>query len=81
MTSQDGRLNSVNGMTTESGAITPVMDRLNKWIFFVSYVLTYLAAPVIYVDVIQSALCDKLGASTTLANLPAPLICLGVSLH
>jgi hypothetical protein len=71
MTSQDGRLNSVNGMTTESGAITPVMDRLNKWIFFVSYVLTYLAAPVLYVDVVQAALCHKLGASTTLANLPA----------
>jgi MFS family permease len=71
MTSEDDRHGSVSGETAGRGAVTPEMDQLNGWIFFVSYVLVYLAAPVIYIDVVQAALCDKLGASTTLANLPA----------
>jgi MFS family permease len=70
MTSEQGRHSSLSG-TSGGGVITPEMDRLNGWIFFISFVLAYLAAPVLYVDVVQAALCHKLGASTTLANLPA----------
>jgi MFS family permease len=47
------------------------MDRLNGLIFFSSYVFVYLAAPVLYVGVVQAALCDKLGASATVSNLPS----------
>src|SRR5436309_7100151 len=47
------------------------MDRHNSRIFLFSYLLTYLAAPVLYVGVVQAALCDKLGANATTANLPA----------
>lgn len=45
-------------------------DRRNGRIFYVSYLLIYFAAPVTYVGVVQAALCDKLGASATVANLP-----------
>ena len=51
--------------------VTPEMDRRNAAIFFVSYLLIYFAAPVVYIDVVQAALCDKLGANATIANLPA----------
>jgi len=60
------------------------MDRWNGLVYLLSYVLMYLTAPVVYVGVVQAALCDKLGASATVANLPsatylvggaAPLIC------
>ncbi|MBM3803770.1 MAG: MFS transporter [Acidimicrobiia bacterium] len=51
--------------------VTPEMDRRNAIIFFVSYLLIYFAAPVVYVDVVQAALCDRLGASATIANLPS----------
>jgi MFS family permease len=37
----------------------------------ISYLLIYFAAPVTYVGVVQAALCDKLGAGATVANLPA----------
>jgi MFS family permease len=57
--------------------ITPGMDRENGSIFLMIYLLTYLAAPVIYVGVIQAALCDKLGASATVANLPGAVYFLG----
>ena len=53
------------------------MDTRNAWIMGLSYFLTYLAAPVIYVDVVQAALCDKLGASATIANLPASAYLVG----
>ena len=56
--------------STES-AVTPEMDRRNGRIFFVSWVLIYLAAPVMYIDVVQAALCNKLGARPALASLPA----------
>jgi len=51
--------------------ITPEMDRRNGRIFAAAYTLKYLIAPVGYVGVVQAALCDKLGASPTIANLPA----------
>ena len=49
---------------------TAGMDRYNGRLFLLSYLLIYLAAPVMYVGVVQAALCDKLGASATVANLP-----------
>lgn len=57
--------------------ITPEMDRRNGLIYFVSNLLFFLSAPVCYVDVVQAALCDKLGASATVANLPASAYLLG----
>src|SRR5579864_493321 len=59
------------GPSSPAAVVTPEMDRLNGSIFFISYVLIYLAAPVFYVDVVQAGLCDKLGASHTVASLPA----------
>jgi hypothetical protein len=47
------------------------MDRRNALIAGISYFLIYLAAPVVYLGVVQAGLCDKLGASATVANLPA----------
>ncbi len=49
---------------------TPAMDRRNGLIFLLTFLLLYLAAPVVYIGVVQAALCDKLGASATVANLP-----------
>jgi MFS family permease len=51
--------------------VTPEMERRNLWIFSASYALVYFAAPVSYVGVVQAALCNRLGASAALANLPA----------
>jgi len=56
---------------THLSQVTPEMDRRNAAIFFVSYLLIYFAAPVVYIDVVQATLCDKLGANATIANLPA----------
>ena len=53
------------------------LDRRNGNLFFYSYLLIFLAAPVLYVGVVQAALCDKLGASATVANLPASAYFLG----
>lgn len=52
-------------------------ERRNAWVFTVCYVFIYLAAPVLYVGVIQAALLDKLGTSKTLASLPASTYMLG----
>ncbi len=41
---------------------TPSMDRHNGRLYILSNILVYLAAPVIYVGVVQAALCDKLSA-------------------
>jgi hypothetical protein len=46
------------------------MDRRNGRIYLLSYLLIYLAAPVIYIGVVQAALLDKLGAGATVSNLP-----------
>src|ERR1051325_6966824 len=53
------------------------MDRRNGLIFFLSYVMIYLSAPAVYVGVVQAALCNHLGASATVANLPASAYLLG----
>ena len=47
------------------------MDRHNGVLFLTAYLLIYFGAPVSYIGVVQAALCDKLGASATVANLPA----------
>ena len=47
------------------------------WIFTICYAFIYFAAPVLYVGVIQAALCDKLGASKMVASLPASTYMLG----
>ena len=51
--------------------ITPEMDRHNRFILLFSYLLIFLAAPVLYVGVVQAALCDKLGAGAMVSNLPS----------
>ena len=61
----------------ELGDLTPAMERRNGVLFFCSYVLIYLAAPVTYIGIVQAALCDKLGASYTVASLPASFHLLG----
>lgn len=45
--------------------------------FTICYLFIFLAAPVFYVGIVQAALFDKLGASKTLANLPASTYLLG----
>ena len=57
--------------------IAPELDRRNGSVFLVNYLLIFLAAPVIYVGVTQAALCNKLGASATVASLPASAYLLG----
>jgi MFS family permease len=56
---------------TEPPLLPPRLDRFNGNLFFASYILIYLAAPVTYVGVVQAALFSKLGAGAALANLPA----------
>lgn len=59
------------------GVITPAMDRRNRAVFFWSNLLIYFAAPVTYVGVVQAGLCDQLGASATVANLPNSAFLMG----
>jgi len=47
------------------------MERRNGLIFSGATLLIFLAAPIIYVGIVQAALCQHLGASTQIANLPA----------
>lgn len=51
--------------------LTRQMERRNGLIFSGTTLLIFLAAPVIYVGIVQAALCQHLGASTEIANLPA----------
>src|SRR5262245_4082378 len=47
------------------------MQRRNSLVFIVNTSLMYFVAPVLYVGILQAAICNSLGASDTLANLPA----------
>jgi MFS family permease len=58
-------------------AITPRMDRHNGWLYLLSYVLIFLSGPVDYVGAVQASLCDKLGSSHAMANLPGAIMTLG----
>jgi MFS family permease len=51
--------------------VSSSMDRRNGAIFLICWALIYLAAPVMYVDVVQAALCHRLGAGPAVSNLPA----------
>ena len=57
--------------------VTPEMDRHNGRIFLLASLLIFVSAPAVYVGVVQAALCHTLGASDTLANLPAAAFLLG----
>src|SRR3954469_22479517 len=48
-------------------------QRRNLILFAVNTGLFYLAAPVLLVGLLQAALCERLGASKTVANLPGSL--------
>jgi len=53
------------------------VDRRNGLLFLVANLLRYFAAPVFYVGITQAAFCNKLGASATVANLPATAFAMG----
>lgn len=59
------------GVEQSAAVVTPSIDRINALIYPACYALIYFSAPVIYVGVVHAALCDQLGASATVANLPA----------
>lgn len=63
----------LTALTAPLTTITPEMNRRNGAIFFWSTVSYYLASTVLYVGVVQAALCDRLGASAVVANLPAAI--------
>lgn len=64
-----------NGMVNDSSTcpLTWPQQRRNLILFAVCTGMQYLAAPVLYVGITQSALCDKLGADARVSNLPATL--------
>jgi MFS family permease len=62
---------------TDEAGITPNMNRRNGIIFVGAFICVFLAAPIIYVGAVQAALCQRLGASTSVANLPAAANLLG----
>ena len=63
-------------MTTDT-LLTPRMERRNQFVFIGANLLILLAAPIIYVGVVQAALCQRLGASASVANLPSAAYLLG----
>ena len=63
--------------TPKPETVTRDLDRHNSWVFAISHLLIYFASPVVYVGIVQAALCDKLGAGATVANLPNSAYFLG----
>ena len=61
----------------DAALATPAMDRYNGRILILKSFLIYFAAPVVYIGIVQAALCDRLGAGATVANLPASAYLLG----
>src|SRR5438874_1656505 len=53
--------------------MTPRQERVNVLAYIAQNTIVYLAAPVLYVDVVHAGLCDKLGASKFVANLPTAM--------
>jgi hypothetical protein len=51
--------------------LTPRQQTRNILLYSTNVGLIYLAAPVVYVGLTQAALCEKLGATRTIANLPS----------
>lgn len=64
-------------MNASAAALSPEDDRWNGWVFVICYAFVYLAAPVLYIGVVQAALFDKLGTNATIANLPSSTYSLG----
>lgn len=58
-------------------SVTPQMDRYNGRLYLLCYMLIFLSGPVDYVGVVQASLCDKLGTSYIVANLPTATYALG----
>lgn len=58
-------------------AINSRMDRRNGAIYVSIFLLSFLSAPVFRGDVVQAGLCNKLGASATVANLPSAALLFG----
>lgn len=56
----------------ESSGLLPERDQKRNMLLFAACMgLNYLAAPISYVGIVQAALCERLGATPTEANLPA----------
>jgi len=60
-------------MNENCSPLTQRQELVNGLCFGIIASIFYLAAPVIYVDVVHAALCDRLGASKTVANLPTTM--------
>lgn len=58
------------GSLEKADELVALRDRHNGWVFFLAFLLGYFAAPVTYVGIVQATLCNKLGASATVSNLP-----------
>lgn len=50
--------------------ISKSADRWNGFAFCIATVMTYLAAPVLYIGMVQAALCSRLGGNASISNLP-----------
>ncbi len=57
--------------TTADCPLTPRQQTRNLIIYSTNIGLVYLAAPVLYVGIVHAALCQRLGASDKLSNLPS----------
>lgn len=64
-------------MREADASIADKTERANRLAFIYVTALTYFAAPVTYVGVVQAALCAELGANSMVANLPATLFIMG----
>lgn len=58
-------------------ATDPAIEFRNGLAFTGVTILSYLASPVLYVGVVQAALCARLGANATISNLPSTVFILG----
>ncbi len=72
-TSNSSSLSNIETTDSASCALSWPEQRRNLILFAVCTGMQYLAAPVLYVGITQSALCEKLGADARVANLPATL--------
>ena len=56
--------------------ISPAVDRWNAVAFGTATMMGYLAAPVVYIGMVQAALCARLGGNATVSNLPMAMAAL-----
>ncbi len=57
-------------VSPDSYLISKAADRWNGIAFGTATLMSYLAAPVLYIGMVQAALCARLGGNATVANLP-----------